>query len=98
MTTMELKPEPFALVCSLFGSLCLHVQSLLLEDALYGSLAAEGVGDSSSATWHRPELEYFKVLNRAGPPRDPQILFLLIGQYANANLHRDGIEFFSSVS
>lgn len=70
---------------------------LLMVDASYGSLAAGEVNDSSLAIGHRPELEYLKVLNGAGPPSDPQILFLLMGQYANANLHREGIEFFSSV-
>jgi len=71
--------------------------ALLVANPFDGSFAAGAVSDSSSATYHRPELEYLKVLNAAGPPRDPQILFLLMGQYANANLHRDGIEFFSSV-
>jgi len=96
MTTMSLKLNRFAGVFLVWFALS-SFAALLLVGALYGSLAAAGVGDSSSATWHRPELEYFKVLNRAGPPRDPQILFLLMGQYANANLHGDGIEFFSSV-
>ncbi|PTL76541.1 MBL fold metallo-hydrolase [Vitiosangium sp. GDMCC 1.1324] len=44
---------------------------------------------------HRPELEYLKVVNRAGPATDPQLIFLLMGQYANAHLHREGAEFFS---
>jgi glyoxylase-like metal-dependent hydrolase (beta-lactamase superfamily II) len=70
--------------------------ALLMVGALVGSLAAGGDGDSS-VTWHRPELEYFKAVNRAGPPRDPEILFLLMGQYVNANMHREGIEFFSTV-
>jgi hypothetical protein len=43
-------------------------------------------------TGARPELEYLEAVNRAGPPRDPQLLFLLMGQYANANLHREGAE------
>ena len=71
--------------------------ALLLGGALLGSLAAGGAGDSSPTTWQRPELEYFKAINRAGPPRDPQLLFLLMAQYANANMHGDGIEFFSSL-
>jgi len=77
--------------------LALCVAALLVVNAFDGSFAIGAVGDSPSGTYHRPELEYLKVLNAAGPPRDPQILFLLMGQYANANLHRDGIEFFSSV-
>ena len=47
------------------------------------------------APTHNPELEYFKAINRVAPPQDPQFLFLLMGQYANANLHAEGAEFFS---
>jgi glyoxylase-like metal-dependent hydrolase (beta-lactamase superfamily II) len=70
--------------------------ALLLSGAFLGSLAAGGDGQSSR-TWHRPELEYFEAVNRAAPPRDPQLLFLLMGQYANANMHREGIQFFSTL-
>jgi glyoxylase-like metal-dependent hydrolase (beta-lactamase superfamily II) len=61
-----------------------------------GSVDAGGDADPLTNS-HRPELEYFKAVNRAGPPRDPQLLFLLMGQYANANRHREGIEFLSSL-
>ena len=44
-----------------------------------------------------PELEYLKAVNRVGPPQDPQLLFLLMGQYANANLHREGAEHLSAL-
>src|SRR5215475_1654708 len=71
--------------------------ALLLGSALVGSIDAGGDEDLSPTTSHRPELEYFKAVNRAGPPRDPELLFLLMGQYANANRHREGIEFFSSL-
>src|SRR5882762_4273324 len=43
----------------------------------------------------RPELEYLKVVNRAAPPRDPQLLLLLMAQYANAGRQREGAEFLS---
>src|SRR3979490_2191181 len=43
----------------------------------------------------RPEPEYLKVVNRATPPRDPQLLFLLMAQYANAGRQREGAEFLS---
>src|SRR6266404_4064852 len=43
----------------------------------------------------RPDLEYLKAVNQAAPPQDPQLLFLLMGQYANANLQVEGAEFFS---
>jgi len=67
----------------------------LLIGILLGPIAARE--DSPPTISDRPELEYLKAVNRAGPPRDPQLLFLLMGQYMNANRHRDGIEFFSSL-
>jgi hypothetical protein len=70
--------------------------TLLLGSAFVGSIDAVGDEDSLT-TSRRPELEYFKAVNRAGPPRDPQLLFLLMGQYTNANRHREGIDFFSSL-
>src|SRR5262249_16238693 len=44
----------------------------------------------------RPDLEYLKAVNQAGPPGDPQLLFLLMAQYASANRHAEGAEFFSA--
>ena len=44
----------------------------------------------------RPELEYLKAVNSAAPPKDPQLLFLLMGAYANANQQADGAEFLSA--
>jgi glyoxylase-like metal-dependent hydrolase (beta-lactamase superfamily II) len=67
--------------------------ALLLVTTLLGSLAA---CTSSPTAWHRPELEYLKAVNRVGPPRDPQLLFLLMGQYANANMQLAGVEYFST--
>lgn len=43
-----------------------------------------------------PELEYLKTINRVAPPRDPQLLFLLMAEYSNANLQGDGVEFLSA--
>ncbi len=44
----------------------------------------------------RPELEYLKAVNSAAPPKDPQLLFLLMGAYANANQQAEGAEFLSA--
>jgi len=71
--------------------------AFLALGTILGSLAAADNGTSSSATGHRPELEYLEAVNRAGPPQDPQLLFLLMGQYANANLHREGAEQLSAL-
>src|SRR5215470_2547038 len=70
--------------------------ALLVSSALVGSMDALADEDSLT-TSGRPELEYFKAVNRAGPPRDPQLLFLLMGQYVNANHYLEGIEFFSTL-
>src|SRR5215831_2830731 len=71
---------------------------LLLETALvtsHGALAGEGGSNSSSAS-HHPELDYLKAVNNAAPPRDPELLFLLMAAYSNANLQGEGAEFFSA--
>lgn len=51
--------------------------------------------DSPSQTYHS-ELEYLKVINGAGPARDPRIIFLFMSQFMNANQNEEGIKFFSS--
>ncbi len=44
----------------------------------------------------RPELEYWKAVNSVAPPRDPQLLFLLMAEYSNSNRQGEGVEFFSA--
>jgi len=44
----------------------------------------------------QPELEYLKAVNSAAPPKDPQLLFLLMGAYANANQQGEGADFLSA--
>jgi hypothetical protein len=60
------------------------------------SMATTEAGEGSAGTARRPELEYLEAVNRAAPPSDPQLLFILMGQYANANLHYEGAEFFEA--
>jgi hypothetical protein len=43
-----------------------------------------------------PELEYLKAVNSAAPPKDPQLLFLLMGAFANANQQAEGAAFLSA--
>src|SRR5215472_11552277 len=59
--------------------------------ALGGADATKAASSS-----HRPNLDYWKAVNRAAPPQDPQWLFLLMGEYANANRQAEGAEFFSA--
>src|ERR1700746_2315162 len=75
------------------------VAALLLVAAvtvLYKTTAAAHRGVSSVTVSHRPELEYLKAVNSVAPPQDPQLLFLLMAEYANANLQSEGAEFFSA--
>src|SRR5262252_7275816 len=74
--------------------------ALLLSGILFLGLLEMSAGSVSGKTSvsgsPRPELEYFKAINSVGPPQDPQILFLLMAQFSNANLQGEGVEFFSA--
>ena len=74
--------------------------ALLLVGVVFVSLRKQQVPsvsrNSSETGSPRPDLEYFKAVNSIASPKDPQLLFLLMGQYANANLQSDGVEFFTA--
>ena len=75
------------------------VAAFLLVSAvtmLYKTTAAADSHVSSVTVSHRPELEYLKAVNSVAPPQDPQLLFLLMAEYANANLQGEGAEFFTA--
>ena len=55
-----------------------------------------GSVDQTQSGSSRPELEYLKAVNSAASPKDPQLLFLLMGAYASANQQVEGAEFFSA--
>src|ERR1700728_3370577 len=76
----------------LSATLLLTVLLATLREVLF----TESNGVHSSFGARRPELEYLKAVNAVGPPRDPQLLFLLMAQYSNANLQDEGAEFFSA--
>jgi glyoxylase-like metal-dependent hydrolase (beta-lactamase superfamily II) len=70
---------------------------VLLAGALLAMVAAtsgkpDGPGGSPGSG--RPELRYLEAVNKVAPPRDPQLLFLLMAQYSNANRQAEGEEFF----
>src|SRR5260370_42337214 len=73
----------------------LTVSGIFLAN-LRGTPDGPGPGNHGEAGSHRPELEYLKAVNSVAPPRDPQLLFLLMAQYSNANLQNEGAEFFSA--
>src|SRR5262245_47011487 len=73
--------------------------ALLLGTAVVAShrtFAGGESGSSSSSASHHPNLDYLKAINSIAPPRDPELLFLLMAGYSNANLQGEGAEFFSA--
>jgi glyoxylase-like metal-dependent hydrolase (beta-lactamase superfamily II) len=58
--------------------------------------SVRGSVDQTQSGSSRPDLDYLKAVNSAAPPRDPQLLFLLRGAYANANQALEGAEFFNA--
>jgi glyoxylase-like metal-dependent hydrolase (beta-lactamase superfamily II) len=64
--------------------------------SLHGMPAATDTVSSAQFPSPRPDLEYWKAVNSVAPPQDPQVLFLLMAQYSNANLQGEGAEFFSA--
>ena len=64
--------------------------------SLRGAPSTESTGVDSSSGSRGPELEYLKTVNTVAPPQDPQLLFLLMAEYSNANLQGEGAEFFSA--
>src|SRR5262247_803475 len=55
-----------------------------------------GRDGSHSASTSLPDLEYLKTINSAGPPQDPELLFLLMTAFVNSNRQGEGVEFFSA--
>src|SRR5499427_1860441 len=52
--------------------------------------------DKRSGNLHSPELEYLKAVNGVAPPKDPELMFILMTEFANSNLQDEGAEFFSA--
>jgi glyoxylase-like metal-dependent hydrolase (beta-lactamase superfamily II) len=55
-----------------------------------------GRAEAHSTSKSLADLEYLKAVNSVGPPQDPQLPFLLMTQYLNANRQGEGVEFFSA--
>ena len=77
-------------IALLFGLLLVALAAILVIKS--------GRAESHSASTSLPDLEYLKAINSVGPPQDPQLLFLLMTQYANANRQGEGAEFFQRAS
>ena len=79
----------------------LYLPAALLPLALFlvnpgGTGTGTNPGNHAGNTTESPELEYLKAVNSVAPPKDPQLLFLLMAQYSNLNLQGEGAEFISA--
>jgi glyoxylase-like metal-dependent hydrolase (beta-lactamase superfamily II) len=52
--------------------------------------------DNASTKLRNPDLEYLKSVNSVAPPKDPELMFILMTEFANSNLHGEGADFFSA--
>src|SRR5258708_28262467 len=78
-------PERIALMrklVSLLAVLALGVGFLVWAET---NRTVRGGANQNQSGSSGPELEYLKAVNRPAPPQNPQLLFLLMGAYANAN-------------
>jgi glyoxylase-like metal-dependent hydrolase (beta-lactamase superfamily II) len=53
-------------------------------------------GERHYAKLRNPDLDYLKAVNSVAPPKDPELLFILMTEFANSNLQDEGAEFFSA--
>src|SRR5690242_13321940 len=73
-----------------------------LSAVLILALVATSVRPQSVASYKpseradRPAIAYLEAINAFGPPQDPQLLFILMAQYANANQPARGVAFLST--
>src|ERR1700730_10227946 len=83
-----------------FMKIPIYLSAVLLLGVFLATVRAapstESTGVDSSPGSRRPELEYLKAVNTVAPPQDPQLLFLLMAEYASANMQGEGAEFFSA--
>jgi glyoxylase-like metal-dependent hydrolase (beta-lactamase superfamily II) len=69
----------------------------LVVTALCAWLPAPVAQAATATDAQRPELAYLKQVNQWRPPSDPQLIFMLMAQFANAGRHAEGIDYFNGV-
>jgi Metallo-beta-lactamase superfamily len=65
---------------------------LLIAVALVGLRSAQ----KHYAKLRNPDLDYLKAVNSVAPLQDPELMFILMSEFANSNLHDEGADFFSA--
>jgi glyoxylase-like metal-dependent hydrolase (beta-lactamase superfamily II) len=51
-------------------------------------------GDRHYAKLRNPDLEYLKAVNSVAPPKDPELMFILMTGFSSSNLQDEGVGFF----
>jgi glyoxylase-like metal-dependent hydrolase (beta-lactamase superfamily II) len=71
------------------GALCVLLLFVL-------AFVATRSGDRHYARLRNPDLEYLKAVNSVAPPKDPELLFILMTEFANSNLQNEGAAFYGA--
>ena len=89
--------RPLFPLSSLKARVLLRTGALLCVLLLIGvAFVALQSGDRHTAKLRDPDLEYLKAVNSVAPPRDPELLFILMTEFSNSNLQDEGVEFYSA--
>src|SRR5215468_2089904 len=81
-----MKTSGFLRTALLFGGLPLIVVAVLLLRS----------SDNPSMKRHSADLQYLKSVTSVAAPKDPELSFILMTEFANSNLQGEGAEFFSA--
>lgn len=87
--TSKAKPRTRRLILWISALLCVVLLIVV-------ALVALRSRDRHYAKLRNPDLEYLKAVNSVAPPKDPELLFILMTEFANSNLQNEGAEFFSA--
>jgi glyoxylase-like metal-dependent hydrolase (beta-lactamase superfamily II) len=82
---------------SLKGRALLRIGALLCALLLIVvTIVALQSAETHTAKLRNPDLEYLKAVNRIAPPKDPELMFILMTEFSSSNVQDEGVEFFSA--
>ena len=81
-----MKASTFLRIGGLLGVLLLIVVAIVVFRS----------SDKPFAKLRNPDLDYLKAVNSTAPPKDPELMFILMTEFANSNLQAEGADFFSA--
>src|SRR5262249_8734937 len=78
------------------GALLRIVALLCVLLLVIAALVSVRSGERHTGKLRNPDLEYLKAVNSVAPPKDPELLFILMTEFGNSNLQNEGAEFFNA--